>query len=101
MVDVPDGGLEDISEVIIYGVESEQIEEENDAYNDLRAELGRSLYHNLFKANTLINEGIHKEVEDDLAELMPSCFLINLFDCLFMNISSFCKRNTRPSVENV
>ena len=40
MVDVPDGGLEDISEVIIYGVESEQIEEENDAYNDLRAELG-------------------------------------------------------------
>ena len=41
MVDVPDGGLEDISEVIIYGVESEQIEEENDAYNDLRAELGK------------------------------------------------------------
>ena len=40
MVDVPDG-LEDISEVVIFGVESEQIEEENDAYNDLRAELGR------------------------------------------------------------
>ena len=39
MVDVPDG-LEDISEVVIFGVESEQIEEENDAYNDLRAELG-------------------------------------------------------------
>ena len=46
MVDVPDGGLEDISEVIIYGVESEQIEEENDAYNDLRAELGiTTFYH--------------------------------------------------------
>ena len=40
MVDVPDGGLEDISEVIIYGVESEQIEEENDALNDMRYELG-------------------------------------------------------------
>ena len=39
MVDVPDG-LDDVSEVVIYGVESEQIEEENDAYNDLRAELG-------------------------------------------------------------
>ena len=39
MVDVPDG-LEDLSEVVIFGVESEQIEEENDAYNDLRAELG-------------------------------------------------------------
>ena len=48
MVDVPDGWLEDISEVIIYGVESEQIEEENDAYNDLRAELGRGLNHNVF-----------------------------------------------------
>ena len=39
MVDVPDR-LEDLSEVVIFGVESEQIEEENDAYNDLRAELG-------------------------------------------------------------
>ena len=39
MVDVPDG-LDDLSEVVIFGVESEQIEEENDAYNDLRAELG-------------------------------------------------------------
>ena len=99
MVDVPDGGLEDISEVIIYGVESEQIEEENDAYNDLRAELGtRSFYHK----NCIIDaEGIHQEAEDDLAELMPSCFLINMFDCLFMNISSFCKRKTRPGVEHV
>ena len=49
MVDVPDGGLEDISEVIIYGVESEQIEEENDAYNDLRAELGINSFYVLFK----------------------------------------------------
>ena len=39
MVDVPDG-LDDAREIIIYGVESEQIEEENDAYNDLRCELG-------------------------------------------------------------
>ena len=39
MVDVPDG-LDDLKEVIVFGVESEQIEEENDAYNDLRAELG-------------------------------------------------------------
>ena len=40
MVDVPDG-LDDAREIIIYGVESEQIEEENDAYNDLRDELGK------------------------------------------------------------
>ena len=39
MVDVPDG-LDEITEVIIYGVESEQIEEENDAYKDMKEELG-------------------------------------------------------------
>ena len=39
MVDIPEN-VDDASEIIIYGVESEQIEEENDAYNDLRCELG-------------------------------------------------------------
>ena len=48
MVDVPDG-LDDLKEVIVFGVESEQIEEENDAYNDLRAELG--LYEHTFIKN--------------------------------------------------
>ena len=42
MVDIP-ATTEDASGVIIYGVESEQIEEENDAYNDMRAELGNLL----------------------------------------------------------
>ena len=41
MVDIP-ATTEDASGIIIYGVESEQIEEENDAYNDMRAELGRN-----------------------------------------------------------
>ena len=41
MVDIPDG-LDPAHEVIIYGVESEQIEEENDAYNDMRCELGKA-----------------------------------------------------------
>ena len=39
MVDIPER-TDDASGIIIYGVESEQIEEENDAYNDMRAELG-------------------------------------------------------------
>ena len=30
-----------VAEIIIYGVESEQVEEENDALNDMRAELGK------------------------------------------------------------
>ena len=41
MVDVPDR-LEDHGPVFIYGVEGEQIEEENDAYNDLRFDIGKS-----------------------------------------------------------
>ena len=43
MVDVPDS-LDDVKEIIIYGVESEQVEEENDAYNDMREELGKNNY---------------------------------------------------------
>lgn len=39
MVDVPER-LEDHGPVFIYGVEGEQIEEENDAYNDLRVDIG-------------------------------------------------------------
>ena len=39
MVDIPDR-LDDHAPVFIYGVEGEQIEEENDAYNDLRFDLG-------------------------------------------------------------
>ena len=39
MVDIQER-TDEVSGVIIYGVESEQIEEENDAYNDMRAELG-------------------------------------------------------------
>ena len=42
MVDIPDR-LDDHAPVFIYGVEGEQIEEENDAYNDLRFDLGRSM----------------------------------------------------------
>lgn len=39
MVDIPER-TDDSANVIIYGVESEQIEEENDAYQDMRYELG-------------------------------------------------------------
>ena len=42
-MDIPEG-TDPTAEVIIYGVESEQVEEENDALNDMRAELGKALY---------------------------------------------------------
>ena len=39
MVDIPER-TESHGPVFIYGVEGEQIEEENDAYNDLRYDIG-------------------------------------------------------------
>ena len=39
MVDIPER-TDDAADIIIYRVESEQIEEENDALNDMRYELG-------------------------------------------------------------
>ena len=43
MVDIP-GSTDEAADIIIYGVESEQIEEENDAYNDMRYELGQQVF---------------------------------------------------------
>ena len=39
MVDIPER-LDDPTDIIVFGVESEQVEEENDALNDMRYELG-------------------------------------------------------------
>ena len=43
MVDIPER-TESHGPVFIYGVEGEQIEEENDAYNDLRYDIGQCIY---------------------------------------------------------
>jgi len=46
MVDIPER-TESHGPVFIYGVEGEQIEEENDAYNDLRYDIGEPRhFHN-------------------------------------------------------
>lgn len=46
MVDIPER-TESHGPVFIYGVEGEQIEEENDAYNDLRYDIGElGHFHN-------------------------------------------------------
>ena len=42
MVDIPER-TESHGPVFIYGVEGEQIEEENDAYNDLRYDIGQCI----------------------------------------------------------
>ena len=30
--------------------------------------------------------GIHKDAEDELEELMPSCFCLNVMDCITMKL---------------
>jgi len=81
MVDIPDR-LDDYAPVFIYGVEGEQIEEENDAYNDLRFDIG-----------------LHKDAEEELDEVMPSCWLALFFDCCCVKISSFFKHQCHPGIE--
>ena len=54
---------------IIYGVESEEIEEINDAYNDLVEDLG-----------------ISKATEDDFEEFLPSCGPILVIEYLASKI---------------
>ena len=62
MVDIPDR-LDDHAPVFIYGVEGEQIEEENDAYNDMRYELGEDTLgwdlsvNNIFSGTSAISSG--------------------------------------------
>ena len=86
---------DDQAQIIIDGVESEQVEEENDALNDMRAELGDKWIFCLNVA--IIVLGLHKDAEDELVEeMMPSCCLLNALDCLFMNLSSYCKDKTKP-----
>ena len=119
MVDIPER-TESHGPVFIYGVEGEQIEEENDAYNDLRYDIGtRNILHgsvcltNLLNCYNLLLEfndniiivlqwkclqqtnnsqtfpGLHKDYEaDEAEELMPSCFPLLIFDCIFMKIKN-------------
>ena len=60
---------------IINGVESEEVEEVNDAYNDLRNELGLS-----------------KDTEGDYEELVPSCGPLLLLEYLLYKVDNLCSR---------
>ena len=93
MVDIPER-TDDAADIIIFGVESEQIEEENDALNDMRYELGEILTNDNCFENCMLT-GIHRDREDELEELMPSCFCLNMVDCITIRISSVFCRNKR------
>ena len=81
---------------IISGVESEEVEEVNDAYNDLINELGGSVRSvSLVYLNTLQYAGLSKDSEGDYEEFLPSCgplllveYLLNKVDTLWSRSSS-------------
>ena len=62
---------------IIYGVESEELEEINDAYNDLVMDLGLS-----------------KEREDDLEEIVPSCGPLLVIEYLVYKMEIFWSKSS-------
>ena len=48
-----------------------------------------------------VMSGIHKDREDELEELMPSCFCLNMVDCITVRISSVFCRNKRWTILRV
>ena len=51
--------------------------------------------HVMMMMTVFVMSGIHKDREDELEELMPSCFCLNLVDCITVRISSVFCRNKR------
>ena len=38
--------------------------------------------------------GVHKDAEEEMDEAMPSCFMLLMFDCLFMKIKKIFMPNS-------
>ena len=54
-----------------------------------------------FRWGIFVMSGIHKDREDELEELMPSCFCLNMVDCITVRISSVFCRNKRWTIRRV
>ena len=79
--DLP-GDLQPQGEIFITGVESEEVEEINDAYNDILQELGKIQTLHTFEFDYLLFIGYSKTTEDDFDEIMPSCLPLLVIDYL-------------------
>ena len=66
MVDIPER-TESHGPVFIYGVEGEQIEEENDAYNDLRYDIGELCFDlKLLNITNVYFSSIFKKLDSNI-----------------------------------
>ena len=92
--DLP-GKDEHHGDVIIPGVESEEIEGINEAYEDLMLELGESSH--IYKLNLVrlsLIEGLSNQTEDEFPELMPSCLPLLFFDWIVVKLNLFFGQST-------
>ena len=71
--DIP-GGIDMHGPAMVSGVETEEVEGMNEAYDDILEEFG-----------------IARKTEDDFEEVMPSCIPILIFDYLIMKLESIWK----------
>ena len=82
-------------DIVITGVESEEVEEINGAYEDLLDELGKvALQISEIIPTMRILAGISAGTEDDLPELMPSCFPLLLLDCVGARLAAWSSKNS-------
>ena len=49
---------------------------------------------NVKQSNKENTAGLHKDVEDEMEEETPSCFILLMFDCLFMKIKKLLMPNS-------
>ena len=77
-------------DVVTTGVESEEVEEVNDAYKDILEELGEQSFY-IVIGQPFLNipcEGVAKATEPDIDEMMPSCCPLMILDYIYLHCSN-------------
>ena len=72
-------------DILITGVESEEVEGINEAYEDLLLELGE--FYLYYFPSAVSSAGLSRHTEDDFPELMSSCFPLLLLDCICVRMA--------------
>ena len=77
-------------DVITTGVESEEVEEVNDAYKDILEELGEhwTVYNQSLARSTIPFKGVARTTEPDIDEMMPSCCPLMILDYIYLHCSN-------------
>ena len=80
-MDIPDS-IDKHVDILIPGIESEEVEEINDAYKDILEELGNEKASSSSNDN-FISWGVAATTEYEMDEVMPSCCPLMLLDYIY------------------